>query len=260
MTIVSYDGTYEGWLTAVFEVYEYKLSDVHFSKNNAITASIFSQPHPVITTDRKWQRVLNGLKQKLSEQALHNLYKTFLSEIENVENVMWRYVQYVFASNQPVETDFSNPAVLTINQTGKKVHREKHRMEAFVRFQLTKDDLYYAVVEPDFNVLPIIIEHFEKRYADQRWLIYDARRKYGIYYDLQTVAQVEISFNFNASYSKSIASISDPQEDLFQHLWQRYFNSVNIKARKNMKLHIQHMPKRYWKHLTEKQYTHAIQG
>lgn len=258
MTIISYDGTYEGWLTAVFEVYEYKLPHVHFTKDNAITASIFSQPHRVTTNEKKWERVLNGLQQKLSEKALHDLYKTFLSEIENVENVMWRYVQYVFASNKNIETDFGHNAVLTINQTGKKVHREKHRMEAFVRFQLTKDGLYYAVVEPDYNVLPLIIEHFEKRYADQRWLIYDARRKYGIYYDLHTVAQVELSFNFNLTYSKSIAAICDEQEDLFQHLWRRYFNSVNIKARKNMRLHIQHMPKRYWKHLVEKNHVYSI--
>jgi probable DNA metabolism protein len=43
--------------------------------------------------------------------------------------------------------------VLTVQQTSRKVHREKHRMEAFVRFQLTKDQLYFAIVQPDFNVL-----------------------------------------------------------------------------------------------------------
>ena len=49
-------------------------------------------------------------------------------------------------------------------------------MEAFVRFQCTKDQLYYAIIQPDYNVLPLISKHFEKRYADQRWLIYDIRR------------------------------------------------------------------------------------
>ena len=44
-----------------------------------------------------------------------------------------------------------------------------------------------AIVQPDFNVLPLIEKHFRERYADQRWLIYDVRRKYGLYYDLQTV-------------------------------------------------------------------------
>ncbi len=27
------------------------------------------------------------------------------------------------------------------------------------------------------NVLPLIKKHFEKRYADQRWIIYDSQRK-----------------------------------------------------------------------------------
>ncbi|WP_340696552.1 DUF4130 domain-containing protein [Flavobacterium gyeonganense] len=35
-------------------------------------------------------------------------------------------------------------------------------------------------------------------------------------------------------------------------MWRRYFSSVTIESRKNMKLHIQHMPKRYWKNLIEK--------
>ncbi len=62
-------------------------------------------------------------------------------------------------------------------------------MEAFVRFQLIKDGLYYATVQPDYNVLPLILKHFKDRYADQRWLIYDTLRKYGILYDLEQGVQ-----------------------------------------------------------------------
>ena len=36
-------------------------------------------------------------------------------------------------------------------------------------------------------------------------------------------------------------------------MWKDYFDSTNIKERKNMKLHIRHVPKRYWKYLSEKQ-------
>jgi probable DNA metabolism protein len=126
-------------------------------------------------------------------------------------------------------------------------------MEAFVRFQLTQDKLYYAICQPDYNVLPLIQKHFKERYADQRWLIYDSRRKYGIYYNLATVETVKISFSAHTSNGKHLTEILDEKEELYQQLWQQYFGSVNIEARKNMKLHIQHMPKRYWKHLPEKQ-------
>jgi probable DNA metabolism protein len=99
-------------------------------------------------------------------------------------------------------------------------------------------------------VLPLIANHFKERYADQRWLIYDCRRKYGLYYDLREVSEVMIHFNEGDSQEENVY---DEKESLYQELWKQYFDSVNIKARRNMKLHIQHVPKRYWKYLIEKQ-------
>lgn len=167
--------------------------------------------------------------------------------------MLLRYAQYVIKSANSVERNFANADVLFVNQTAKKVDREKHRMKAFIRFQKTKDELYYAIVQPDFNVLPLIISHFKDRYADQRWLIYDVRRKYGLFYDKKSVEEVNINFAENINDVAAKQNVYDEQEDLYQSLWQTYFDNVNIKARKNMKLHIQHMPKRYWKYLVEKQ-------
>ena len=124
-------------------------------------------------------------------------------------------------------------------------------MEAFVRFQKTVDELYYAVIEPDYDVLPLISNHFTSRYADQRWMIYDARRKYGLYYDGGSTAFVQVNFSEEAGAGQ-LHTILDEKEAFYQELWKRYFHSVNIASRKNMRLHVQHMPKRYWKYLTEK--------
>ena len=33
----------------------------------------------------------------------------------------------------------------------------------------------------------MIQPHFKRRYQDQRWLIYDEQRKYGLYYDLKEI-------------------------------------------------------------------------
>lgn len=249
MTTIIYDGTYQGWLTAVFEIYEHKLQDISFAKEGQQPTSLFGSIHKVQTDETKAARVLNGLRQKLSAEGLMQLYKTHFSEVDKFDEKMWRFVQYVFASPHNVEGDLSNSVVWEVRQAAKMVHRESHRMKAFIRFKLTKDQLYYAVVEPDCNVLPLIANHFKKRYADQRWLIYDARRRYGIYYDLETLSDVALTFN---TTREGLSEICDEREEFFQDMWRRYFSSVNIKARKNMKLHIQHMPKRYWKYLTEK--------
>jgi len=148
--------------------------------------------------------------------------------------------------------NFSDDHVLKVAQLAKSVGREKHRMEAFVRFQLTKDEIYFSNIEPDFDVLPLISKHFKSRYADQKWLIYDVKRKYGIYYDLHSVEMVTLNLNevYTNKTIKSAAFTTGEYE--YQDLWNNYFKSTNIASRVNMKLHIQHVPKRYWKYLSEK--------
>lgn len=251
MTILIYDGTYQGWLTGVFEIYEYKFEEVKFAKNNAVNIPLFANMHQIVTNDEKAKRVFKGLQEKLKTESLKRLYKTFLSEINQFEDIMWRFVKYTFSNNKNIEGDFGNPIVWDLRTTAKMVEKEAHRMTAFVRFQLTTDELYYTVIEPDHDVLSLISGHFKRRYADQRWLIYDGKRKYGIYYDLENVNTIQLEFNTGTS-SKCIAEILDEKEDAYQLLWKTYFKSVNIPSRKNLKLQMQHMPKRYWKHLTEK--------
>ena len=252
MNPVVYDGSFEGLLTAVFEIYEYKIAEPQIVNGDSETGSLFGTIHQVHTNPIKAVRVNKKLRQKLTPNAFSQLYKTYLSEIKNIENSIFRYIRYVLDSKISVENNFAHPDVLMLQQTSRKVHREKHRMEAFVRFELTKDKLFYCLIQPDFNVLPLISNHFEKRYSDQRWLIYDSRRKYGIYYDLKETQEVSLLFGEDMKNAAAVQSISDEKEELYQQLWRIYFSSVNIAARKNMKLHIQHMPKRYWRYLTEK--------
>lgn len=250
MTTIVYDGSFEGLLTSFFEIYEYKLPQPKIYSTATAAPQLFGSNHTVTTDAIKAERVLQKLGQKISPQGVSAFFISFLSENKEIENILFRYLQYALTSKTSVENDYSHPDVLFIQQTVRKVHREKHRMKAFVRFKKTKDDLYYCLIQPDFNVLPLIATHFKERYKDQRWLIYDIRRKYGMYYDLKTMEEVEM--NFTSHPTNGLDTIHDEQEELYQQLWQQYFSSVNIAARKNMKLHLQHIPKRYWKFLTEK--------
>lgn len=130
-------------------------------------------------------------------------------------------------------------------------------MEAFVRFKKCQDGLFLSLVQPDFNVLPLIERHFRNRYQDQRWLIYDEKRNFGIYYDLTAVHQVEMDIEqidhaHKAGHSQSFNVELDDDELLYDQLWKDYFKSINIEARANIKLHVQYVPKRYWRYMNEK--------
>ena len=247
-----YDGSFEGILTAVFETYEYKWPEVHIRKEGANVPPLFAEIRTVATDEEKAKRVWQKLIALFGASGVRTIWKSWLSELETIEDTILGVIRYGLQLNQNVLSDFGNLHVLQLQQIVKSVGREKHRMEAFVRFQLTKEDLYFSVIEPDFNVLPLILSHFRDRYADQRWFIFDSRRSYGIYYDLEKAEFVDFVPNSLISPNGVSKEAFGDGEDLFQKLWNDYFKSTNIAGRKNTKLHVQHVPKRYWKYLVEK--------
>ncbi len=249
---LSYDGTFDGFLTCVFHVYELKLSNVTFQRKEHVQESLFGSPIEVITDLEKADRVWKGIKSKTSARGSSRLYSAFLSEQAQIESLVLDYIQQAFKSALPIDSDFSNETVYKVSQIAKSVGREKHRMEAFVRFKLTTDGIYFANIEPDFDVLPLISKHFKCRYADQKWIIYDLKRHYGLYYDLERVEVMQLALPDDFDPTKTKTDFFTRSEIEFQTLWQDYFESTNIASRKNMKLHVQHVPKRYWKYLCEK--------
>jgi probable DNA metabolism protein len=109
-------------------------------------------------------------------------------------------------------------------------------------------------MEPLYNVYPLTIYHFRDRFADQPWIIYDARRRYGYYYDLKEVNEITFEDSRAAflRHGKLEDELLDKNEKLFQEGWKSYFHSVCIQSRLNPVKHKKDMPVRFWKYLTEK--------
>lgn len=253
-----FDGTMTGLLSCIFRAFQFKEFQVRISTATQVQTGLFEQDWiNVASNDEHAQRVWQGLKQKVATSSLKRFYYTFLSEQAVAYQHLFDFACYVFESSYAVDRNYGHPDVLALSQWTKQVGREKHRMEAFVRFKKAKDGLFIALVKPDFNVLPLIERHFKARYQDQRWLIYDEQRKFGIYYDLHNVHQITMNataldVNQRTGFSQAFSIELDEDEALYDQLWKDYFRSVNIEARKNMKLHIQYVPKRYWRYMNEK--------
>ena len=261
-SIVLYEPSFEGWLSAVFYVYTNRLQEdmsLQLIAQNCYVPSLLSHAVSVETDANHSERVLTKLNKLLGRSGMRHILWGFLSEKDDIGTTLFQVVKYAIEyPSRHIMDDLGNLNVLELVQTVKSVGREKHRMEAFVRFEHTIDDIYFARVEPDFNVLPLIGEHFRQRYQDQHWAIYDLARGYGIYYDksqstpkrpaaLQTITELD------KAVLRNPASIHSEDEQRYQCFWQGYFTNVNIKERKNTRLHKQYLPQRYWKYLSEKQ-------
>lgn len=255
MTTYIFDGSLEGLLTAIFEFYERKPGKIQLVSEKYFQPKILEETFEVVSDDVKAKRVWSGLKKKIGHEWQMRFYKTYLSESEESFQHLFDFACYIFDNPAGSEANFGNPSVIAISKMDKSVNREKHRMKAFIRFQETSDRIFYAPIEPDYNVLPLISSFFKNRYADQKWIIYDIKRQYGLYYDLEKVEEIRLDYIPTAKSSPMKLPNDHLQEkqELYSLLWNDYFKSTNIPARKNMKLHLQHVPKRYWKYLTEKQ-------
>lgn len=251
-TILVYDGSFDGLLCAIFYFFEARLSEADIQSKVTYQPSFFANKVDIYSEENKAQRVWKSLSKKGNKKITRYIFKAFLSESLGIENLILHLIRRIYNCDVSPEKDFSDEQILSVSKLVKMVDREKHRMNAFVRFRLTKENIYMATVAPDFNVLPLNASHFERRYADQKWLIYDIKRTYGIYYDLRKVTTITLDLDPQIEKQTQQHLFFTSEELDFQDLWQNYFKSTNIEERKNMKLHLQHVPKRYWRYLSEK--------
>jgi probable DNA metabolism protein len=248
-----YDETFDGLLTCVFEAFSRKeFPENIFGESKQLP--LFTESFRVITDDAKADRVLKALRKKISPSALDMLFISYLSELDGIEIRLFHYIQKALLAEKSIETNFADADVLELSKIYKKVRREEERIRQFVRFQKTADGLFFAVMDPAYNVLPLTARFFKTRYADQPWIVYDTKRNYGLYYDLKTVETVHFDQLPIAPETGRLTNEKlDGYETAFQDLWKDYLKAITIRERLNLKLQRQHMPKRFWKYLTEKQ-------
>ena len=156
-----FDETLEGLLTAVFEWFERKPGEVILKTHQTHQPAIFEPSLTIISNRYKADRVWRGLNRKLDKNEMRKVYCTYLSDSPENFNSLFHFICYIFMHPEGAENDYGNKYVLELAQIARKVEREKHRMEAFIRFQHTADNVFYCGVDPDFNVLPLIINHFK---------------------------------------------------------------------------------------------------
>lgn len=253
MTVFRYDKTFEGLLTALFDAYFRRAFPERLLSETDIEPMFATEIHTVITDKVKAARVWRGIEKKLPRIGVNMIMYVWLSEQEGSDELLLRYMRKIIDNDEKYSLNFADRDILDMKQLAQKVGREAEHLRQFVRFQKGGDGTYFAPVSPQFNSLPISLNYFTDRFADQSWLIYDVKRRYGFYYDTVTAREVTIDDDEHLLGGKLSDEMMAEDERLFQTMWKNYLKALTIKERLNLKLQRQHMPRRFWKFLTEKQ-------
>jgi len=263
MTVYVFDGTMDGLLTAVFDAFLLKEQPEQLLAEGDVLPLFCDHTYHVTTDEEKAQRVWAGLEKKLPCEALRLISVSWLSELRELNTPLFLYICKVFRQGD-ISRNFADADVLAVTNIARRVLHEQLRMKQFIRFQKAKDGTYLGVVSPDHNVLPTIIAHFQDRFNDQPWLIYDAKRHYGYYYGaspnpskgrgdvIRVTFEDESAVPFDLRNGKMDAEVLSDDDQLLQNLWRTYFKAICIKERMNPRKQLQDMPRRYWKYMTEK--------
>jgi len=149
----------------------------------------------------------------------------------------------LFKYGKKVEYMLNNNDIITFHSICYEVTRECQHIKGFLRFNETAGGIYYAKIEPENNIVKFLMPHFTARYNNQKFIIHDIKRNIVGIYDTVKTAVFKNNTKLDIHLSEN--------EEYIQEIFKAYYQTITIKERKNKKLMLGFMPKRYHKHIPE---------
>jgi probable DNA metabolism protein len=236
-----YDGSFDGLLCCIFESYEKKEIPADILQPDTSQALLFQIKE--ITTDlQKSNRVLISIPKKMGVDALDFVRRAFLTKFAQKELYILLFLRLGYRHGPSVMSMLADDVVNTLFKAVKHLDNESHLLKGFVRFSIF-NNILVAEIEPKNYVLPLMTQHFCERYPGERFLIYDKTHGMALVYQPYQSAVIPID--------DLELPEPDEQEQSYRELWQLFYNTIEIQGRHNPKCRMSHMPKRYWKYMTE---------
>ncbi|MDD2384535.1 MAG: TIGR03915 family putative DNA repair protein [Sulfurospirillaceae bacterium] len=239
--ILLYDGSFEGFLSLVYEVYYEKLHVNAIVKKMPETL-LFERFHEVFTDEAKARKVLEGIAKHFSKEQQRTICNIFLCDTKAHEMTLLEYIRIGFKNPKELR-NITNPSLFYIQNLEKELLSLVHKMYGFTRFEELEDGTLYAKIETKFNIVPFLGDHFCKRLGNIPFIIHDIKR---------SLAFVK---NDDLREIRSIASFDTPtyseEESHFKALWKSFFKAAAIQSRYNPKLQQSWVPLLYRTYMSE---------
>ena len=239
--IIVYDGSFEGFLSLIYEVYYKKLKPTNIYKKlpNEI---IFEKTIHIQINEENYTKVLKAMKSKFQKKIVQRVMNIFMCDSKNFEMALLEYIILGFKDDKQL-LNINNSCVFYLNNLEKELFKNVHKMYAFVRFEELDDNSLYAKLECKFNTLYFLAKHFLKRFNNQDFIIHDINRK---------LAFIKIGEDFSF---QEVAHFEEPSqsqnEQKFQKLWKSFFKGISIEERVNLKLQQNQVPLIYRTYMSE---------
>lgn len=235
-----YDGSWEGFLTAIFDAYPH-LDSVEAIQVPDNQLSIIAQEIQVQSDEDKARRVAKWICQTFGKDVYQDVQCVFYSCRKKKELVAARVLKKMYQQGKSYlySTDAD---VLFFHEAVKNVKNEAHTYLGVLRFEEMDGGVLLGKMSPKNHVLPLVAQHFRRRMPQEQFIVADVQRK---------IAYVHQKGKGNVFMYEELFSRQAQGEEEYQQLWKTFYHHVSIPQRFNPKLQQSNLPKKYWKHMTE---------
>jgi probable DNA metabolism protein len=241
--IYVYDGSFDGLLSAIYDAYFRREFPSHISDNPHMQQSLLHEYLIISTEEEKAAHVSRIIEEKVSFRALRNIYYMYLSNRDDKADRILSYIRAGLRYGNSVDAHILDDAVVQAQKLAKLVGNEAYLYTEFIRFSELEHNIFYSDIEPVHDVLPLVAPHFAHRFSNMLWLIHDVARKTCVIHDKNGCHFADSAVIPSLSYSK--------EEMDYRKMWKEFYDTIAIEERKNEKCRVNHMPKRFWRHMTE---------
>lgn len=232
-----------GFLSLVFNSYKNKTLPQKIFIQNEYFPNFLDKTQYIETNLEKAKRVFIGIEKNISYKTLHNTYYAFLSNEKEKELNLLKYLCNGFDIGPKINNKITLLYVFKVINMQKRAYGECHRLKGLLRFQEVGENLYYASIHPDNNIIEPLGHHFINRLQNQNFIIHDKIRNTCLLYNKK-------EYKIMDATNLKIPDISF-KEQKYQELWKSFFKTISIEERKNSRCQMQYMPKKYWNDLIE---------
>ena len=236
-----YDGSYEGMLCCVFETYAAHEMPIAVLLPEAEEMPLFGTKE-IVTEEAKARRVQKGMREKLGAEVAELVRLSYFTCLPEKELWVIRFLHLAFRTGKRVTRLVAEPSVDKLTKAVQSLMGEAHLLKGFVRFSVQQEVLVSTIGPKNF-VLPFLAAHFRARYPREHFLIYDEKHHMALVSRPQEFAIVPMA-DFTAG-------TPDDEERRCRQLWRGFYEAIEIKPRHNERCRMTHLPKRYWKYMTE---------
>lgn len=254
MTLVCED-SFDGILTAVYDGFLYKGCSVKIIINSEYNYDLFSEYVNIVTDYEKSRKVLNTIREKISDEAFFDIFRIAASNESDKCDLIFEYIIKGLRYGREVSLMLTDNHIMRCQEVCRKVNNETLFYREILRFEELPGKILFARISPRSNVMYDIMEHFSDRFPEENFFIYDDNRRIcGVhnmrseYYIINDVDIEELIKKHNERLSTSVTKES---KDIYTDLWRAFFKSISIKERENYKCQRNHLPLHYRKHITE---------